>query len=100
MSDTKFTPGPWRIDDCGDVRSTEDGEVIAVVLSDTDEFKTASLIAAAPELYEASAPFDELATQRVVHSPEWRDSDTITVVVSIRALRAIKAARAKARGDA
>lgn len=51
MSDTKFTPGPWRIDDCGDVRSIEDGEVIAVVLSDTDEFKTANLIAAAPELY-------------------------------------------------
>lgn len=57
MSDTKFTPGPWRIDDCGDVRSMEDGEVIAVVLSDTDEFKTANLIAAAPELYGALEAF-------------------------------------------
>lgn len=59
----------------------------------------AHLIAAAPDLYEASELFDELATQQAVDSPEWRDSDSVRVVVTIGTLRAIKAARAKARGE-
>lgn len=103
MTDTKFTPGPWAWD--GDILTAGKSRRHLLYMEEAPGLRNeaaanAHLISAAPELYEASAPFDELATQRAVHSPEWRDSDTITVVVSIRALRAIKAARAKARGEA
>lgn len=124
MSEAKFTPGPWVVgyksltvgipenakiggfEKLFDVRgwgyftglghgalrmSAED----AIAIQDAN----AHLIAAAPELYEASEPFDELATQQAVDSPEWRDSDSVRVVVTIGTLRAIKAALAKARGE-
>lgn len=60
---------------------------------------TARLIAAAPDLLEASAPFAEIAKARAADAPEWRDTDTVSVVVTIGDLRAIAAAYAKAKGD-
>ena len=118
MTETKFTPGPWVVGPFDMIWPASDVElrdgkwrekvaeprIIASAskgnLLPHEDKANAHLIAAAPDLYEASEPFDDLATLRVVHSPEWRDSDTITVIVSIGALRDIKAARAKARGEA
>ncbi len=123
MTDTKFTPGPWRVEggttvvwgacnpddlsNYGMGYPVTDCRITPISNSSwcqgpeyEEGYANAHLIAAAPEIYEASAPFDDLATQWAVDSPEWRDSDSVTVVVTIGALRAIKEARAKARGAA
>ncbi|PJR89996.1 hypothetical protein [Brucella intermedia] len=97
MADTRFTPGPWDFEPSGKEAGYigfPDGSGFYAAIREGD----GHLIAAATDLYEASEPFDDLATLRDVNSPEWCDSDTLTVVVSIRSLRAIKAARAKAEG--
>lgn len=101
MSKPEFTPGPWAVEVMPSGRVTvTSGQFF--ICGDENTYgvidANANLIAAAPDLYEASTPFDDLATQQAVDSPEWRDADTVTVIVSIGALRAIKAALAKARG--
>ena len=117
MSDTRFTPGPWSkihdhpnpttraslayirapVDDYG-VRE-EIATVYCCNYGDREQDFNAHLIAAAPELYEATDPFDELHRYHAADAPEWKDSDRVTVQLSIGDLRAIKAARAKARGE-
>lgn len=94
--ETKFTPGPWRIDgpDCfGDFNILHDGDSLAVaaVVSNmryADEIAgNAHLIAAAPELYAALADMTELL-ERVGDSR--KDAPFID---------AANAALAKARGE-
>ena len=59
MSESKWTPGPWRIDPCWDVLgNTDDGNgLVCAVTHDAvpvDEARAnARLIAAAPSMYEA-----------------------------------------------
>jgi len=60
----------------------------------------AHLLAAAPDLYAALEPLDAVATDRAVNAPEWRNKDTVGVSLTIGELRAIRAALAKARGQA
>lgn len=60
----------------------------------------ARLIAAAPDLLDAGRPFAALAVDRAADAPEWRDSDTVSVVVTVGQLRAIAAAIRKAEGGA
>lgn len=59
----------------------------------------AHLMTAAPELYEATEPFDAWFAHHIADAPEWNENDTVKVHISIGELRAIKAARAKARGE-
>ena len=52
MSETSWPPGPWDVDQYGDVIAN--GEDVAHVVSTIgDHIATARLIAAAPELYQA-----------------------------------------------
>ena len=60
----------------------------------------ARFIAAAPDLLDAGRPFAALAVDRAADAPEWRDSDTVSVVVTVGQLRAIAAAIRKAEGGA
>lgn len=57
----------------------------------------AHLIAAAPDMAEALEPF--VATGWDIDAPEWRDHDTVSVILTIGELRAARAALAKARGE-
>jgi hypothetical protein len=64
------------------------------------QIANARLIAAAPDLLDAGRPFAALAVDRAADAPEWRDSDTVSVVVTVGQLRAIAAAIRKAEGGA
>lgn len=77
MSETKFTPGPWRIN--GRVvfsRETYDDELDAIYIcsmarSSLDEDKAnGHLVAAAPELYAAADAARELLINEVVKEPD------------------------------
>lgn len=99
MSETKFTPGPWKADD-NDIE-TAAGELLATAyamdrdrLEGRDFYETAQhnahLIAAAPDLYEA---LDNLAMaaefQIALGDKAWIEMHGVA-----------KAALAKARGEA
>ena len=105
----KWTPGPWAsdyLDQNGQrVVSGQHIEICtcwhhSVGSIEKEMEANAHLIAAAPDLYEALAPLYAVAIDRAVDAPEWRDKDTVSVLISIGELRAIRAALAKARGAA
>lgn len=84
MSDTKFTPGPWRAERGSTTSVISDATGRPVWLLQNDN---ASLIAAAPDLYEALRECDDFLVGL-------NDEDTnMTLVMKIRA------ALAKARGE-
>ena len=107
----KWTPGPWAVErnkrtwgwvDVVGPSLGVGGPTQATDLTLADEVKgiaEAHLNAAAPDLYEALAPLYAVAIDRAVDAPEWRDKDTVSVLISIGELRAIRAALAKARGE-
>ncbi len=105
MSETKCTPGPWHIDCPNDslnvvgVHVSEDW-IIADMCGDVDDLTidqhaNASLIAAAPDLYEA---LDEL--KRIVllaiQSGDWKVDGALDPDAALN--RAVRAAN-KARGE-
>lgn len=107
MSETKFTPGPWFANG-HEVLAPDDGDEDpwSVALASpcrgypNDQSRAnARLIAAAPEMYEALDFLSAHARERVSDAPEWRDDDTVQIVVTIGDLRRARAALAKARGD-
>jgi len=62
MSETKFTPGPWRASKDGfDVENVVGAGVCALYADETCE-ANARLIAAAPEMYEAVATLVRMVT--------------------------------------
>jgi hypothetical protein len=102
MSETKFTPGPWKVFssegedsegremvsicwDRGDYENDSDHQCVATAYVDDEELGMANahLIAAAPVLYEALAA--------TIH--------TLTVVCDEEALGRAMTALAKARGE-
>lgn len=122
----KWTPGPWVISTATqgyeactvhgvERQPTEDGlgKTWVYIRPETlirdgelhwpdeqEQLANARLIAAAPDLYAALEPLDAVATDRAVNAPEWRNKDTVGVSLTIGELRAIRAALAKARGQA
>jgi len=56
-----WTPGPWSLDEDGDVIQTNADRIVAIMTSEDDgrQGGNAHLIAAAPEMYEALLPFAE-----------------------------------------
>ena len=117
MAERAHTPGQWdsahRRDDDGQYRtqvfpSNDPDNTIATVHwhsvptargLTTDREANARLIAAAPDLLEALAPFAEQAQHHASDAPEWRDSDTVSAVISIGDLRRAHAAIARATGE-
>jgi hypothetical protein len=102
------TPAPWIACSVGDYGDYDgrcrvilgDDLRIAVTLGDHDEGEAnARLIAASPDLLEAVAPLDDAARDRSADAPEWQDTDTVSIVVTIGDLRKARAAIAKARGQ-
>lgn len=106
MSESKHTPGPWGHED-----TAQQGMRFVVtaphlysdrhllhVAREIESEADARLIAAAPDMKDALAPFGEHSTMRAVDMPEWRDHDTVQIVVTIGQLRAARAAIAKAEG--
>ena len=93
MTDTKWTPGPWRYSKQDAAVFTESGVAIASIhYSDFD----GEIFAAGPEMYEALK--DALSVIEIYHkekNPEWDGSaESFSVIGKARA------ALAKARGDA
>ena len=119
MTETAFTPGPWiagEIDEnLGYDCMTAGVRAGPVVLDAADYGQTrcddlphyieekmladAHLIAAAPDLYEALSPLEELATQQAADAPEWYADDGVKVYLTIGELRRAVAALSKARGE-
>ena len=119
MAETVHTPEPWFVPDQTWARETrievEDGiacpgsggamsyTTTVCTLgwnSTTPEWEAnARLIAAAPDLLEALAPFADQARHHAADAPEWRDSDTVSAVISIGDLRRARAAIARATGE-
>ncbi|WP_226552947.1 hypothetical protein [Celeribacter naphthalenivorans] len=105
MSDTKFTPGPWRVGSdlekiClnGDDKFTTNGwaKCVAKVTSPewmggTQAFHNANLIAAAPDLYEALSVVLDAADDRL--------TDGLGHELPPMVRGKIEAALAKARGE-
>ena len=98
MSETKFTPGPWRVGKAVNGCWIEAGDKVAISVGRTfyqsvghrEEEANAHLISAAPELYAAAAmaaPHGD----RLQHGPN--------VSISAAAYRALCAALSKARGQ-
>lgn len=88
MSETKWTPGPWRVGI--DRRAIWDDEdrCIAVAKSETHQLEAnARLIAAAPDLYEA---LGDVAGLLMLHAGDG---------IATKAIDRARAAMAKARGD-
>jgi hypothetical protein len=90
MSDTKFTPGPWLAKQSCVISAS--GEIVTSCVTgsvkrgnDAEDYATAHLIAAAPELYEALDNLCQLFS--VVGHDDYRAE-----------LYAAEAALAKARG--
>jgi hypothetical protein len=115
-AETKFTPGPWikRHDHlCRDTAESmaritpanapEDyfHSEICLIFGCRNEVQNANahLIAAAPELYEAAEPLEGWFEHFVADAAEWRENDSVQIQLSIKELRAIKAALVKARGE-
>lgn len=107
MSDTPWTPGPWRVEEgttliwggCDPDDETNWGFGRPLVdayrpsfthpnLSDEELDANARLIAQAPALAEALQPFAGCAKDRAALAPEWDGNDTVSIVVTIAELRA------------
>ena len=84
MSETKFTPGPWKMYRNGYVLSEETGERVCTPHSTLPEASKVSdhikdlkanarLIAAAPELYEALEDASDLLDRMGYLSSEFRE---------------------------
>jgi len=85
----KFTPGPWDIIEDSDGHRIRKGRyILGRTYENADDAANASLIAAAPELYDVLAELEESADY-------WSEYD-----VPIGIVERIKAALAKARGEA
>lgn len=116
MEKPNFTPGPWKWEPdnwnggySGIVGP--DGERILVPNCKNDgddgaawfeDFPTkpdANLIVAAPDMFEALSPLEELATQMAADAPEWDSDDSVKVYLTIEQLRRAVAALAKVRGE-
>ena len=92
-NETKWTPGPWSIneDASGDIFiSSADGHYVAEIGAPEDDsaLPDANLIAAAPEVYDAC--LDLLAWHDVLADPQWHGSPSQTKAIT---------ALAKARGE-
>ena len=110
-TETKWTPGPYHrtknnTRQISDKRGFKIGKCLLKTkganfeISEEEAEANAALFAAAPDMAEALKPFEALAKHHVADSPEWRDFDSISVMVTIGDLRAVCAALAKARGEA
>lgn len=113
MSDAKFTKGPWitlqpRGDGSVPVRTDGLGLTICYVHDGAicDAINNANLIAAAPDLYEASEPFENIAEEE--DTADLREDTPVTVIIGERVhdftlklgdLRSIQKALRKARGE-
>lgn len=81
MSDGKFTPGPWRVEDVAGwgicVRALKDKYIAWRLKSQAD----AHLIAAAPEMYEALKEIERhhVEQNRLKNRPEAK-SHTLSVI--------------------
>ena len=102
MSETKWTAGPWRVETTAGLDGLPDhhvfshGRRIAQVnwqselpSGEREAFSNASLMAAAPELYQALAKWQDVMTK----SPQGPRSELID------ARETARAALAKARGE-
>ena len=104
----KWTPGPWEVDDAGDVHSKHLGYAYSFVAISTGEDyggyygdnadvdlqkkANAHLIAAAPDLYEALEELNDW-----IFNPGPEEDETEESVLAT--FEKVKAALAKARGD-
>lgn len=99
---SKFTPGPWKIGappPSGEQTiGTQQGLMVAVATtgSGVPTEANARLIAAAPDLLEALEESFDFPADFF----ECDDMDAVTITVTGRHLRMVRAAIAKARGDA
>jgi len=101
MSETKWTPGPWKVNKYGSIGAGPLGHMPVVGYvepfygedkRDGDSSANASLIAAAPELYEALTNLTRFcAAYRAIREDK---SEHLARVIS-----AARAAIAKARGE-
>lgn len=108
MSEAKFTPGPWRLsfvsDGLGRSIWTDYGPP-AHIADVTNGPANARLISAAPEMYEATAPFDHIGLDEELALMPDDTMATITVGahtfcgITLGDFKNISAALAKARGD-
>jgi hypothetical protein len=97
MSETKFTPGPWRVCngygrvwiDAPDTKYSERDRDYTRIILGGDDYEDAHLIAAAPELYEA-------VVRMVAWAEDWHEGKTHPY----DDWQFAKAALAKARGEA
>ncbi|WP_064746780.1 hypothetical protein [Lysobacter antibioticus] len=111
MTAPKFTPGPWVVDEYEGAQSAS-GELImwfggygdaGCIVKDADR----ALIAAAPELYEALAPFAEFERVRNAMGGNTAKDGVLWAVnssagsaeITAEDLRRAIAALAKARGE-
>ena len=100
MSETKFTPGPWTptlvMNALGWVRAPN-GQRVAIACGQSNDHTVANarLIAAAPDLYEALAPFASAYPGE--QSPVSLD-EPVVCEFTMRQLKAAAAAIAKAEG--
>ena len=108
MSETKFTPGPWKSegpDEFGDynIIPPDARLAVAAVVSNLrgaiEVYGNARLVSVAPELYEALKPFADLADMLDSGHYKWSDDMHIAKGLSVKSVRAAAAAFAKARGD-
>lgn len=123
MAETKFTPGPWIAGHLGSDRKCQCSSILAegymgcIATVEVDNGRAVSdggndappleeavanmhLIAAAPDLYEAGEPFEFALRHGNLERDDINDSDLVDIIISVGNLRALKAARAKARGEA
>jgi hypothetical protein len=108
-NETKWTPGPWRINKYGSIGAGEFGSspIVASIesfwgdayLVEGDHQANARLIAAAPEMADALEPFSREANS---YDPDEDDSHIHIwgdIKLTLGDLRAARAALRKARGE-
>lgn len=89
----QFTPGQWAPDKFGEIVSLgKNGKSICMVLQDAEGPANATLIAAAPDLFEAVRLFVE-------YDAGDEDDGVAMMLAYAKARDAAKAALAKARGE-
>ena len=115
MTEPKWTPGPWLPSWFGfQVLTGDSWNTICELKPDAEwedgrgnyqqkyewqrQEANARLIAAAPCLREALGPLDENYRHHAADAPEWNDSDSVQIVVTIGDLRRAHAALARAEG--
>lgn len=67
MSETKWTPGPWKISGTATIKQSQKGWIASV--STVDSSANAHLIAAAPDLYEVLS--DAVENNMQVENADW-----------------------------